>query len=76
MRDLLAGNCRLFAEEGAAAREDPAGTFALSRPVRHLDYFVSHAWRTSRWSKYFALLFYFNQERALVAYFLAIWFAC
>ena len=30
---LLAGGAQLFARHGAAAREDPRGTYALSRPV-------------------------------------------
>ena len=41
--DLLDGGAKLFADGGAAAREDPAGTYALSQPVEQLDYFVSHA---------------------------------
>ena len=58
--DLLHGGARLFANGGEAARVDPAGTYALSRPVERLDYFVSHAWRSSRIAKWLSLLCYFN----------------
>ena len=76
---LLAGNGRLFAQDAAVAREDPAGTYALSRPVPRLDYFISHAWRTARWPKFLCLLFYFNFNVSLGAYalgaYLAFWWA-
>ena len=62
---LLDGGARLFARGGAAAREDPQATFALSKPVRRVDYFISHAWRSSRLTKYFALCRYFNRSWAL-----------
>ena len=65
---LLDGGAALFADGGAAARLDPAGVFAHSTPVEQLDYFVSHAWRAPRLSKYFAMLCYFNLNAALVAY--------
>ena len=52
---LLAGRARLFASEGQAARDDPSGTFALSKPVDSLSFFLSHSWRTSRVAKYCAL---------------------
>lgn len=58
---------------------DPEGTFALSQPVEQLDFFISHAWRTGRVSKYICLLFYFNFWTAVAAYFVAayvaFWFA-
>ena len=66
--DLLHGGARLFANGGEAARVDPAGTYALSRPVERLDYFVSHAWRSSRIAKWLSLLCYFNLNAACVAY--------
>ena len=76
---LLAGGARLFANNGAAAREDPAGTFALSKPVPFLDYFVSHAWRSSRLEKGLALLIYFAQWPAVIAWlvgaYTAFWIA-
>ena len=64
---MLGGGAQLFARHGAAAREDPVGTFALSRPVISLGYFCSHSWATSRWLKYAALLVHFNLGRALIA---------
>ena len=42
LRALLAGRNRLFENSGAVAREDPAGTYALSKEVESLDFFVSH----------------------------------
>ena len=66
--DLLDGGAKLFADGGAAAREDPAGTYALSQPVEQLDYFVSHAWRSSRLAKWLALLCYYNLNAAITAY--------
>ena len=75
---LLQGFGRLFAENGAVARADPQGTFELSRPVKQLDYFVSHAWRTSRWPKFLALLLYFNFWSGVAAYcvaaYVSFWF--
>ena len=41
-------------------------TYAKSRPVYRLDYFLSHAWRTSRAYKYITLCVYFNLEFAAV----------
>lgn len=64
---VLAGRARLFAEEGKAARDDPAGTFALSRPVQYLTHFMSHSWRTGRLVKYAALCVHFNLRRAAIA---------
>ena len=64
---LLAGRARLFASEGQAARDDPSGTFALSKPVDSLSFFLSHSWRTSRIAKYCALCVHFNLRRAAVA---------
>jgi len=64
---LLAGRAALFADHGQAARDDPKGTYALSRPVESLSYFVSHSWRTSRLVKYTALCVHFNLRRAAVA---------
>ena len=64
---LMAGGARLFADDGAAARLDPTGTFALSQPVESLSYFVSHSWRTSRLLKYCAFCVRFNLERAAIA---------
>ena len=70
---LLAGGAQLFARHGAAAREDPRGTYALSRPVVSLNYFCSHSWTTSRWLKYVALLVHFNLGRALIAVVVAMY---
>lgn len=64
---LLTACSNLFARHGAAAREDPHGTFALSRQHDSLDYFCSHSWATSRWLKYVALLVHFNLGSALMA---------
>ena len=72
---LLAGGAKLFARHGAAAREDPHGTFALSEQRESLHYFCSHSWGTSRWLKYAALLVHFNVGRALIAMLIAN-FAC
>lgn len=57
---LLARAARLFSDRGVAAREQPRETFALSRAVRRLDFFVSHAWISPRVGKYAALCRYFN----------------
>ena len=65
---LVAGGARLFAEDGKAAREDPAGVFALSTPVANLDYFVSHAWKSPRFAKYCALCCYLNLKAAIAAF--------
>ena len=48
---LVAGCAWLFADGGKAARDDPAGVFALSSPVQRLDTFVSHAWKSPRLAK-------------------------
>ena len=64
---LLAGGARLFADDGATARLDPTGTFAVSRPVESVSYFISHSWRTSRLLKYCAFCIRFNLERAAIA---------
>jgi hypothetical protein len=79
---LLAGGARLFARHGAAAREDPHGTFALSRQCDSLSFFCSHSWSTNRWLKYVALIVHFNLCRALMAMlisncacvFVSLWF--
>lgn len=75
VESLVAGAGRLFAEAGAAAREDPHGTFALSQPVQRLDFFISHAWRSSRIAKYLALLSYFNLKAAIITW-LIVAFGC
>lgn len=64
---LLHGFGRLFAGGGKAARDDPVGTFAHSRPVDSLDWFVSHSWSSPRVVKYLALLLCFNRRDAAVA---------
>ena len=66
--ELLKGGARIFADGGAAAKEDPVGTFALSQPVEDLDYFMSHAWRSPRLAKWMALCCYFNLEAAVAAW--------
>lgn len=66
--NLLGSGAQLFADGGKAAQENPHGTFALSRPVRRLDYFVSHAWRSSRFAKWAALCAYYNMQHALAMY--------
>ena len=43
--------------------------------MKRLDYFVSHAWRSPRLAKYFALLVHLNLDAALIAY-LATCVAC
>lgn len=60
LSSLLANAGALFADAGAAARQDPAGTYALSRPVRRLSNFISHSWSASRSQKWLALLWYYN----------------
>jgi len=76
---LLARGARLFARSGAAARERPKETFALSRTVGRLDYFISHAWRSPRLGKYCALCRFFNGglavHAALLVGFTAFFFA-
>lgn len=61
---LLARAARLYSRHGAAARERPKATFALSRSVGRLGFFISHAWRSPRHAKYFALCRYFNGNLA------------
>ena len=79
VKSLVAGAGYLFAEAGAAAREDPAGTYAHSEAVQRLDFFISHAWRSSRIAKYLALLSYFNLSAAVTAWimtaFMCFWYA-
>jgi hypothetical protein len=67
LEQILQGGARLFAQGGAAAREDPEGTFALSKPVAVMDVFISHAWSTPRVLKYLALISHFNLARAVKA---------
>jgi len=43
---LLRDRARLFADGGSAARQDPSGCYALSRPVEALDFFISHSVRS------------------------------
>ena len=64
---LLSRAARLFSRSGAAAREAPKETYALSRTVGRLDYFISHAWVSPRLGKYCALCRYFNGSLALHA---------
>ena len=73
---LLSGGAQLFAEGGAAARDRPKETFALSKPVRRVDYFISHAWRSSRLTKYLALCRFFNKTTAMIvaAVYNLVWF--
>ena len=73
---LLLGFGSLFARGGKAARDDPVGTFAHSRPVDSLDWFVSHSWRSPRAVKYLALLLCFNRRDAAVAASFAAIAAC
>jgi hypothetical protein len=63
---LLARQAYLFANGGQAARDDPTGTFALSRPLSSVSHFISHSWRTSRLLKYCALCVHFNLGRAAI----------
>ena len=65
---LLRGRlARLFADRGKAAREDPRGTYAQSRPVTRLDFFCSHSWACPQTFKYLALLCHFNLKDAVAA---------
>ena len=64
---LLRGRAKLFADGGKAAREDPRGTYAQSRPVTRLDYFCSHSWACPQAFKYLALVCHFNLKDAIVA---------
>lgn len=58
--DMLRGGGKLFADNAACARDNPRGVYDLSQPVRQLNYFLSHSWRTARWLKYLALVMHFN----------------
>ena len=40
---LMEGGAKLFKNKGEVARTDPAGTFAKSRQVGSVTYFVSHS---------------------------------
>ena len=62
---LLARAARLYARNGAAAREAPKETFELSHAVGRLDFFISHAWLSPRLAKYLALCRYFNGNLAV-----------
>ncbi|CAK0891162.1 unnamed protein product [Prorocentrum cordatum] len=42
-------------------------TFALSRPVMRMHYFVSHSWQTPAWLKLVCLMYEMNAGRAVVA---------
>ena len=59
---LLAGRARLFASEGQAARDDPSGTFALSKPVDSLSFFLSHSWRDDSEKKWKRMLEYKDEH--------------
>ena len=72
LSSLLANAGALFADASAAAREDPAGTYALSRPVRRLSSFISHSWSASRYQKWLALLWYYNGTAAIFSALLAM----
>eukprot|EP00928_Gymnodinium_smaydae_P034021 TRINITY_DN24200_c0_g1_i1.p1 TRINITY_DN24200_c0_g1~~TRINITY_DN24200_c0_g1_i1.p1 ORF type:complete len:592 (+),score=22.66 TRINITY_DN24200_c0_g1_i1:62-1837(+) len=43
-----------------------ATTFEMSKPVREIDEFLSHAWRTPGWLKTVALMYYANCRRACI----------
>ena len=65
LSNLLAGGGKIFANQGAAARNNPTATYALSKPVSRINFFLSHAWATERVSKYMALIFNFNSIQAV-----------
>lgn len=64
---------------GAVCRARPtSGTgsersFAKSKRVSHLDYFVSHSWSSPRSWKYVALLHHFNLNTALAVLLMVWW---
>ena len=66
MPDLLAYGAWLYSNNGAAARAQPVKVFALSHPVRRIDFFISHAWRSPRATKCLALWSYLNARIALL----------
>ena len=43
-----------------------ANFYDWSEPAQGYDYFLSHAWRTSGWLKYFSLLFYSSHNFLLI----------
>ena len=74
LSSLLRDRAALFADGGAAAREDPVGCYALSQPVESLSHFCSHSWSASRHSKWLALTFHFNMAPAIALVFAALAF--
>ena len=46
------------------------GNFELSRPLDHIDDFLSHDWQTTRWLKLMSLLIIYNSRAALIATFI------
>jgi len=65
--DILSHGARIFSPDVQAT---PA-LFARSRPVDHINYFISHSWSAPRFDKYAGLLYRFNLVPALVAMHLA-----
>jgi hypothetical protein len=70
LTSLLQGRAALFANGGAAAREDPMGCYALSKPVEALSHFCSHSWSAPQYAKWLALTFHFNTSTAVGLVFL------
>ena len=46
---------KIFAQSDGSAE-----TFALSKPVTRINWFISHTWHTPRWKKFMALSFHAN----------------
>ena len=65
--NLLAHGAWLYSDGGAAARAQPDAVFSLSRHVRRIDLFISHAWRSPRFAKCLALWSYLNTRAAIRA---------
>ena len=59
---LMAGWARLLK---IGAIEDPAAVYAHSRPVKRLNYFISHAWASPWITKLIALWYYLNSSLAI-----------
>ena len=70
LTSMLRGRAAVLADGGAAARDDPAGCYALSRPVESLSHFCSHSWSAPQYAKWLALTFHFNSSAAVGLVFL------